>query len=264
VGGKSERAIKNPAGSRNRVRGLLLPVSGLSVTPRATRDSGPPSSEVIAYLPKQTIKSQEKRYIMSSDLQPKPVYLGYAAQLVGKVCQEIDENYDDELPKELIEALSTNRDDLLAGVDRRCAVADQFEAAIEMLVKQEAFIKDRKAALKRAYDTFAGKTKEIVEQNPDVVFQGSNRKLTIAKNGRPALHLHIATANKSLSNIVEEDSIEMFGIAERYLKYVSYLTIDTDKVRADLGDGVEIPWAELQHGTNLRGLKTPAPRKLKS
>jgi len=201
---------------------------------------------------------------MSSNLQPKPIFLGYAAQLVAKVCQEIDENYDAELPKELIEALSTNREDLLAGVDRRAAVADQFEAAIEMVARQEAYLKDRKAALKKAYDTFVSKTKEIVELNPDVVFQGSNRKLTIAKNGRPALKLHVVTSSKSLANIVDDTAIEIFQIDDRYLKYVSYLTIDTEKVRADLSDGVDVPWAELQHGTNLRGLKTPKPRSLKS
>ena len=202
---------------------------------------------------------------MATNLQQNKLFLGEAARLVARVCEHIDENYDEQLPQDLIDEFNSSSQALAAGVDRRIAVNAQFESTIEALKNREAWAIAVRKRLEKEHESFVQRTREIVEQNPDVTFKSANfgTALKIVKNGgRQAIKYHIVTGNRSVSNVIDDQTIEMFNIDERYLEYVSCIKINTTAVFTDLAAGKQIGWAEfLPQGTRLAGLKIPKPKE---
>ena len=202
---------------------------------------------------------------MSTKLQQSKLFLGEAARLVARVCEHIDENYDEQLPQDLIDEFNSSSQALAAGVDRRIAVNAQFESTIEALKNREAWAIAVRKRLEKEHESFVQRTREIVEQNPDVVFKSGNfgTVLKIQKNGgRQAIKYHVTTCNKSVSNVIDDTTIEMFGIDDRYLEYVSCIKLNTDAIFRDLIIGKQLGWAEfLPQGTRLAGLTIPKPKK---
>jgi len=202
---------------------------------------------------------------MSTKLQQSKLFLGEAARLVARVCEHIDDNYDEKLPQDLIDAFESSTQELAAGVDRRIAVNAQFESTIEALKNRESWAIAVRKRLEKEHESFVQRTREIVEQNPDVVFKSGNfgTVLKIQKNGgRQAIKYHLVTGNRSVSKVIDDQTIEMFDIDDKYLEYVSCIKINTDAVFADLSAGKQIGWAEfLPQGTRLAGLTIPKPKK---
>lgn len=197
---------------------------------------------------------------MSKDLQPKSkLYLGYAAQLVAKISDQIEDNYEDELPTDLIEEFKITSKALSEGVDRRIAVADAFEQSLELLKRKKDHINSVIKRMEEAYDRFKETTREIVANSPDITFKGELGKLSVRKT-RPSLKVLCATEKKSFQNMVDDETVELFGIDESHLKYVSFLQLNTEKIREDIIAGKIVDYAQLIEKTSLYGLKTPKAR----
>ena len=123
-----------------------------------------------------------------------------------------------------------------AARDRWAAKAKAFEAAHEEL----------KAAAMAAID-----------ENPDLPWTDTyGQTVTVANNSAPSLSMSLSLVDKTVRNVVDETDTERLG---PYVKMVSFLVIDTDRVRLALSQGIPIPWATLERGRHIRGLSGALP-----
>lgn len=146
--------------------------------------------------------------------------------------------------------------DVIEAIDRRKAAMHYLKHMTEAARAAREEMDARVQQLKAAQEALKANTKAIMEKFPDDMYQDSvGRKLSIANNGgKAALKLGFEIReSKSVSNVIDLEVVEFLGIDKKYIKPVSFLTLDTDALRADLEVGANLDWASLERGTHVRG-----------
>jgi hypothetical protein len=100
-----------------------------------------------------------------------------------------------------------------------------------------------------------GRMKACLEANPGVPFKDSlGRKVYLQRNP-PSLKLFVdVREKKTISNAIDMASADLLGVPRDYIKEVSFLVLDTEKVKADLQAGKELGWARIDQGAHCRGI----------
>lgn len=174
------------------------------------------------------------------DNTPVKVAFSTAAADLALICADIEhaENYE-VLSEGLTESFTHALSDVVAAVDRRKALLREVEARISAVTKHRD---DANAYLKRIEkikERVTESTKQVVEAHPNLTFCDSlGRALKVIRNPSPKLVLEGAVPFNS-----------------GYLKQVTESVIDTAKIKDDLLEGKELPFARLEWGTQIRGLK---------
>lgn len=182
-----------------------------------------------------------------------------AARDLSELCNRIDNSQteDEELFSELILQLDPVCQALSEAIDRRKFIIREAESKIELARSYKRSIDETIKRLQKVQEKLTEATKFSIEANPNIPYKDSlGNKLTVRKNSNPSLILTLDLRDsKAISNLLDESSISLLEIDEKYIKKVSFLTLDTEKVKSDLVTGTVLPWASLYHGTHVRGLK---------
>lgn len=178
-----------------------------------------------------------------------------AAVILAEICDKMDNS--DEVDEEILSKFDTATTCLEESIDRRKFVIREAESKIELARAYKRNIDETIKRLQKVQERIIESTKVMVGLNPNIPFKDTlGNKLTVRKNSQAHLVLALdLREGKSVSNILDEASISLLDIDEKYIKQVSYTTLNTEAVKKDLSNGIEISWASLHHGTHLRGLK---------
>lgn len=181
-------------------------------------------------------------------------HLSDSARLLADLCERIDSG--EEPTTALVSIFNETRLDLAEAIDRRKAFAARLrnEAALFQAASDE--LKHRAIMFETALEKLKENTKAIMEASPNIPYVDSyGSKLSVVNNSKAKLILDFEIREKKqVSHIVDLGAAETVGISEEYLSQVSFVVLNTEKVRADLEAGKELPWARLERSTHLRGL----------
>lgn len=179
-----------------------------------------------------------------------------AAIILSDLFNKID-NADEDISEALIEHFDNACKSLTESIDRRKYVYRTAEAKIEFIRSQKQEADEAIKKLKKIQERIMEMTKVTVGLNPDLPFQDSlGNKLTVRKNSQPNLVLALdLRESKAVTNILDQNSISLLGIDQKYIKPVTYFTLDTEQLKRDLQAGEKLTWATLHYGTHVRGLK---------
>ena len=184
----------------------------------------------------------------------KKVPLQWAAVALTAMCEQIENG--DNIDDALLAQFNETKLDIAEAIDRRKSFKRYLEMMIDHCKAGKSEINDQQKRFEAVLDRLKEKTKEIIEENPDVPYVDSfGKKLTVVQNGTPKLEVKlIFYATKTVSNIVDVAQCDFFGVDKKYLKQVSHLTLDTELLKSDLKAGEKLEWAEIVYNTQLRGL----------
>jgi hypothetical protein len=183
------------------------------------------------------------------------VSLYKAARDLAELTHKIEDWGEEEIDAELVKLFGEGQSELADSIDRRKAFAKRLKKEIEIV---EDEIGEAKAFVKRCekvYERLKATTLATMQTYPEIPFKDKRgQKLSICK-ASPALELSFELLSKSFK-ILDIEALEKAGISigEKYIQQVTFLVLDTDKVRADLTANEILPWAELKQKTFLRGL----------
>lgn len=166
-----------------------------------------------------------------------------AALELGRLMNEID-NYDGEIDQAFVKQFKGTLDDTMQSVDRRKAFYRELLSKIEMAKEFKEKISKQIETYQKVKERLIEHTKLIVNAHPDIIFRDSfGKALKVIKNPEPKLIIQT-----SIDPAAEE-------YWQPYLRTSSVVELDKDKVKADLLRGDLLPFAHLEYGTQLRGLK---------
>ncbi len=127
---------------------------------------------------------------------------------------------------------------------------NEYEARISSINRKIAELGVLAKEIQSRQDVLQSHVFEVVSQTPGVTYRDDDgQKVYVAKNGQAKLTTTLDLRDKTVRNIVDDWQVDPI-----YIKPVSYLVLDTDKVRETLASGVELPWAKLETGSHLRGI----------
>lgn len=177
---------------------------------------------------------------------PTKIPLAFAAMLLAKVSDDIESG---NLDATLITAFEDAKLATSEAVDRRIAFDGFIKAAINQCKETAKGWRDEAAKLEKAHKRFLERTKEIVEANPDIPFQGNLGKFAIQANP-PSVAYEFEEFD------LNEALIDTLGIDPQYVVIETTYRINKQKISQDLKNGVEIPWAKLTQSKRLTIKKT--------
>lgn len=184
----------------------------------------------------------------------RKIPLEWAASALVMLSQQIEEGAD--LDEALIAQFDDAKLSVTEAIDRRKSFKSYLLMMIDRCKAAKSEIQGRQKFFERALERLTENTKQIIETNSGVPYTDSlGAKVSVVKNGTPKLNLKLPlTASKSVSHIIDQTSVDMFAIDQKYIKPVSFLTLDVEALKADLKAGASCEWAELQFNTQIRGL----------
>jgi hypothetical protein len=191
---------------------------------------------------------------MDSVIAVKKVPLQWAAVALTAICEQIEngENIDNAL----LTQFNETKLDIAEAIDRRKSFKRYLEMMIDHCKAGKNEISEQQKRFEAVLESLKEKTKAIIEENPNVPYVDSfGKKLSLVNSGNPKLELKIPlTASKTVSHIIDKEQCDFFGVDPKYIKQVSYLTLDTELLKSDLKAGEKLEWAEIIFNKQLRGL----------
>lgn len=164
------------------------------------------------------------------------VKLNDAATRLAEICEKIDEG--EEVTDILQADFNTALSDVTAAVDRRKAFFREIDSKIELAKKYKDEITKALKKYENLRERLLEHTKNVVECNPDIPFKDSlGKRLVVVKNPVP----------KMIVGSGWEDS--------RFSKIETTLILDKEALKDALMRGEQVPFASLELGKQLRGLK---------
>lgn len=162
--------------------------------------------------------------------------LFHAANEVARVCSLIDDEVNiDEL---LVQEFNDSLQNISRAVDRRKAFLVEIESRIALAKEYKKQAEAAQKKFENLKQRVVDSTKKVIEQHPDIVFKDSlGKELKVIKN-QPKL-------------IIKNENWKFSPYS--YIK--NTIELNKDLLKEDLKDGVELDFAELESGTQLRGLK---------
>lgn len=178
-----------------------------------------------------------------------------AARSLSRLCDRIDEA--DFCDESLEAEFQTAKLSLAESIDRRKFIFREAESKVELATQWKRDLDETIKRLKRVQERIESYTKLIMTQEPDQPYEDTfGNKLKIVKNSQSQLVLAVDLRDKkSVSNIIDDASLELLGIDDKYVKIVTYQTLDTERVKRDLEKGEKLEWASLFRGEHVRGLR---------
>lgn len=201
----------------------------------------------------------------SKELIVPKVSLPRIVEGINKTLEAFEDGLYDE--KTLDEILGDLRTDLGNSVDRYIYLLDYLGNQSQgekpgtgiIGLKQELYREYRKKmeiaeALK---ERVKARALRIIEESSDLeikgkklVFEGNLGKLAAqASPGRLIVDFNLGS--KSFGNLIDQNT-DVFNIPAEYIKTVTVLQLDTDRLKEDLKLGKEIPFARLEKNNHLR------------
>lgn len=187
----------------------------------------------------------------STAVTPHRVPMAVAATDLAFLCDEIDSGVEPSTA--LVARFNETRLELADAIDRRIVFIGMVEGSIEQARAMRAGWDAKVQQLKALHDTMRAKTKEIIEAQPDLPYQGRLGKLAVQKNGG-VTPVVTTWGDRELT----AELVDMFGIDERYFYAETTYKLRPEVVLKDLEAGEELGWAQLgPRGTHLRIKLTP-------
>jgi len=184
----------------------------------------------------------------------KKVPLEWAALALVQISEQIEES-EEHLDAAIVAAFSDIQLSVAEAIDRRKGLKSYLQMMVERCKAGKAEINDTQKRFERILEKLTEDTKKVIEANPSIPYLDSfGKKVSVIKNGQPRLDMKVSESTKTVSHIVDFAECEFFGVDHKYLKTVSFVAIDTERLKADLKAGIILPFAELVFSTQLRGL----------
>lgn len=182
------------------------------------------------------------------------VPLGTTAQLLADLCARVDA--DEDLTPVFLQLFSDAEISQKRGIDDAKAFATDLKALIAGSKAARDGWAERAKKLDAALEKLKEEAKNALEAHPDLPWQDSfGRQLTLAKNSASALkYSFVIKDSRTFTNIVDLQTVQFFDIPARYLNHVTFTTLDSAAIKADLEAGVELSWVKIERGHHVRGL----------
>ncbi len=174
---------------------------------------------------------------------PRKTPLAEAALILAELCDRIDGGA--EMVPALLEAFNDTRLALADAVDRRICFDTWVKGAIEAAKSARDEWISRSKQLEALHEAFKANTKAVLLQAPDIPYQGKLGKIALQKNP-PALRLAFG------DKYVTPETIEMFGIPDRFLRVEVIRSVDIGAVKEAIQAGDQVPWADIEQGQHVR------------
>jgi len=171
------------------------------------------------------------------------VPMGEAALILAQLCDAIDAGADVDAAVQAV--FRETRLDLADAVDRRIVFFELLKAQIEAARSARNAWDVRKQELEEMLATLKAKTQEIIEEHPDLPYQGRFGKLAVQKSPPK---VETVWGDRELS----PEIIQAFGVESRYVIQETHYKLDTRLVKSDLERGVPLAWASIGQGRHLR------------
>lgn len=172
---------------------------------------------------------------------PRISFSDAAANLAMLVASlEDDDEIDGLIEQQFQDALT----DISASIDRRKAFYRELDSKIELAKRYRDEVTKHIKKYELIQDRLVNMTKRVILQHPDITFKDSfGASLKVLPNPVPKVVIDGPNSH--------EDHLHMSS----YYEVVPKMELNMKKVKADLEAGIELPWAHLEHGTQLRGIK---------
>lgn len=173
--------------------------------------------------------------------------LNDAATVATVLMTQIDEgDISAEMQRRFSEVSLKTRE----GLDQARQLSNALQAFQQQLTWEKARIDCVLEQLEKRQEALRERVRDVVRDNPGVVFRDSTNTKIYLRANRPALKMTIEGAKKSVSHILPEDS----GIPDHFTKFVTFRVADTDAIRTALEAGETLHFAWLEQGQALCGL----------
>ncbi len=163
----------------------------------------------------------------------------------------LDELADTEVPLIMQSVADDAKLELSDKVDRWGQFLRRLDLEYKEAEEMTRAFRVKRESLKTKLEKSKEWLKSMMEAAPTVPYKGKTATLKLQNNGgKKALDLLFTLGEKTVTNIVDHFSIDL--IPDEYLKPVSFYTLDTEKLRADLDAGKELAFAKLVQGKHVR------------
>jgi hypothetical protein len=201
----------------------------------------------------------EKAFMASEALQkvaptsPPPPPFAAAAQRLADICARLDSG--EAITPEFLQLFRDGKAELTNDVERTKNLMAMLKAFLTISKRAKKYWTERNAGLTKAIAILKESTKQTIEARPDLPYKDSfGKPLQVVETGTATLRFKFdPPAKKVVSNIVDMQAVEFFSIPAEYLEHVSFIRLNTDKLRADLDAGKKLDWAYLERSTHVRG-----------
>lgn len=172
------------------------------------------------------------------------------ATILGGICADIDNG----------KAIT------VAVKDRFAVAAEGFKESVDQHVQFHTFVEGlalaaknakalwekRRKTLQGVLDAFEAEVKGAIEAEPNLPWQsGSLGGFAIHKNPG-ALDMTFAVTNETFRNVIDDETIAMFGIEDEFIVTHTVKTLmPLDDIKALLKDGRKLAWASIHQDTKL-------------
>ena len=182
----------------------------------------------------------------------KRVSLAEHAVSMEALCNEIDDNEDDELPAGLIERFMSAQVGLSTKVDSWIGYLDAAKARILLLEEMKARVKKAIRSAKTVNEGMKGYIEHVLRSTGEkVTLKGSTGTLYLHGQA-PSLKLTVKTSEKTVYNVIDPTMPDFEQSMVPYCQQVTFLSLDRDKLVAELKAGMKLPWASLEPGAHVR------------
>ncbi len=190
---------------------------------------------------------------MTTDIVPKKrVSLAEHAAIVEAICNQIDDNEDEELPEGLIQKFMEANLDLARKTDNWIGLLDAVKARINLLDDMKLRVKKALKAAKTLDQSMKDYVKFVIAGTEGRIPLKGTVGTLYAHSNPEGLHVTVKTTEKAVYHVVDPAMPDWDQSMLQYCRQVTFLTLDKDKVRADLKAGMKLPWAELVRDFHVR------------
>ena len=174
--------------------------------------------------------------------RPK-VPLAWANRMFAELCERLDSGEDVTAALETV--CKETRLARAEAIDRRLTFHDIVLAERARLAAVRDAYADEVRRADRVIEAFKADTKAILAETPDLPFKGTLGAISLQKSP-PAVEIDLG--GKDLT----PETIEFFGIDERFVVVRTTYSLDTAAVKDALKAGETLAWARLTQGEHVR------------
>lgn len=195
---------------------------------------------------------------MSLDQENPRISLDEAASIMTSLLESLEDHGPDN-EQETIEKYMSAGKSLSESIDRRKFVLKEAESKINLAKSMKDELDEQIKKYRRVHESIIEGTKKIIQENPNIVFRDSmGKRVFVNKNPTPRLISNIQTNTKTYHNALDQDDLD-YLISNGYEKYITNISLNvlnTSLLKEDICElGIEIPFASVVSGYQLRGMK---------
>lgn len=111
---------------------------------------------------------------------------------------------------------------------------------------------ERARQLKSALEAFKAEAVKARAAYPNLPWTDTyGARLSLCNNSSASLVHDLPLSDMTARGVLEQEDVDR--LPAKYVKIVSYLTLNAAAVKEDLKAGVQLPWARLERGQHVRG-----------